>query len=255
MKETLYTIPLMDAFNEADECPFCYISRKLEQDSLDFILGGSSAYMQSDIREKTNKYGFCSNHYKMMFQYGNSLGNALMLQSYVKELRADLHKKLKNPGSSKTALFHKLKKEPPESSQTSVGSFCKSKTGSCFICRQADEAFERYLDTFFFLLRSNEEFYDIFKNSKGFCLHHFGILAEAAPSKLNSGQLQDFNSILFPQMEHALQRLEDDISWFIDKFDYRNKDADWKTSKDAVQRCMQKVTTGYPADSFYRSNR
>lgn len=255
MKETLYTIPLTDAFHEADECPFCYISRKLEQDSLDFILGSSSAYMQSDIREKTNKYGFCSMHYKNMFHYGNSLGNALMLQSYIKELQTDLHKKFKSPGPSKPSLLHKLKKETPKSSQTSVGSFCKSKVSSCFICHQIEEAFERYLDTFFFLIRSNEEFYHIFQESKGFCLHHFGILAEAAPSKLNSQQLEDFHCILYPQMEQALQRLETDISWFIDKFDYRNKDADWKSSKDAVPRCMQKVSTGYPADSFYRANR
>ena len=27
MKETLYTIPMTDAFNAHDECPFCYIER------------------------------------------------------------------------------------------------------------------------------------------------------------------------------------------------------------------------------------
>ena len=42
-------------------------------------------------------------------------------------------------------------------------------------------------------------------------------------------------------MEQNLHRLEEDISWLIDKFDYRNKDADWKTSKDALQRGMQNL--------------
>ena len=58
MKEQLYTIPLNDAFSANDECPFCFIERKLEQDVLDFTLGSSSSYMESDIREQTDKAGF-----------------------------------------------------------------------------------------------------------------------------------------------------------------------------------------------------
>lgn len=30
MKEKLYTIPLNDAVNADDECPFCFIERELE---------------------------------------------------------------------------------------------------------------------------------------------------------------------------------------------------------------------------------
>ena len=41
MKEKLYTIPLNDAVNAHDECPFCFIERKLERDTLDFVLGNS----------------------------------------------------------------------------------------------------------------------------------------------------------------------------------------------------------------------
>mgnify|MGYP001518328744 CR=1 FL=1 len=39
MKEQLYTIPLNDAVNAQDECPFCFIHRSIEQDLLDFVLG------------------------------------------------------------------------------------------------------------------------------------------------------------------------------------------------------------------------
>ncbi len=42
-------------------------------------------------------------------------------------------------------------------------------------------------------------------------------------------------------MEQNMQRLSDDLDWFCDKFDYRNKDADWRTSKDALPRGMQKA--------------
>ena len=41
----------------------------------------------------------------------------------------------------------------------------------------------------------------------------------------------------------------------VEKFDYRNKDADWKNSKDAIQRGMQKLWGGYPADPVYQQNK
>ena len=59
MKEQLYTIPLNDAVNAQDECPFCFIHRSIEQDLLDFVLGSGSSYMEADIREQTDKAGFC----------------------------------------------------------------------------------------------------------------------------------------------------------------------------------------------------
>ena len=35
----------------------------------------------------------------------------------------------------------------------------------------------------------------------------------------------------------------------------RNKDADWKNSKDAIQRGMQKLKGGYPADPVYQQKK
>ena len=48
MKEQLYTIPLNDAINAADECPFCFIERDVEQDLLDFVLGSGSSNMERE---------------------------------------------------------------------------------------------------------------------------------------------------------------------------------------------------------------
>ena len=80
MKEQLYTIPLMDAFREKDECPFCFIHRSLEQHAIDFTLGSGASYMEDDIRFQTDKAGFCKDHYQKMFLYGNRLGSALILE-------------------------------------------------------------------------------------------------------------------------------------------------------------------------------
>ena len=96
MKEKLYTIPLNDAVNAEDECPFCYIERKLEQDLMDFVLGSGASYMESDIRSETNKAGFCRPHFKKMFDYGNTLGNAWILKTHYQETITEMKKKFHN---------------------------------------------------------------------------------------------------------------------------------------------------------------
>lgn len=53
MKETIYTIPLNDAFHAEDECPFCRLERDAEQHALEFILGKQSSYMEDDIDRKS----------------------------------------------------------------------------------------------------------------------------------------------------------------------------------------------------------
>jgi hypothetical protein len=58
---------------------------------------------------------------------------------------------------------------------------------------------------------------------------------------------------MFELMEKNFKRLEEEIVWLSDKFDYRNRDADWKNSRDALQRGMQKLHGGYPADPVYRA--
>lgn len=52
---------------------------------------------------------------------------------------------------------------------------------------------------------------------------------------------------VLPLMQENMERLYEDVSWFIEKYDYRNKDADWKDSKDAIQRGMQKLKGSDPS--------
>ena len=78
MKEQLYTIPLNDAFAANDECPFCFIEQKLEQDLLDFTLGSSSSYMESDIRDMTDKEGFC----RIIFSKCSSMATPLAMHGF-----------------------------------------------------------------------------------------------------------------------------------------------------------------------------
>ena len=60
---------------------------------------------------------------------------------------------------------------------------------------------------------------------------------------------------MFQLMKTNMERLQEDVSWLVEKFDYRNKDADWKNSRAAIQRGMQKLKGGYPADPVYKQSK
>ena len=79
-----------DAMDADDECPFCYVERKTEQELMDFVLGSCASYMESDTREATDKAGFCRVHQKKMFDYGNALGNGWILKTYYKKLLKEM---------------------------------------------------------------------------------------------------------------------------------------------------------------------
>ena len=42
-------------------------------------------------------------------------------------------------------------------------------------------------------------------------------------------------------MKENYQRLQEEVTWFTDKFDYRNKDKPWGNSQDAVERAINKL--------------
>ena len=253
MKEKLYTIPLNDAVNEQDECPFCFIERKLENDMLDFVLGSSSSYMESDIREQTDKAGFCKIHTKKMFDYGNTLGNSLILKTHYQKLRKEMEAQFKNFTPGKSSFLGKFRKTTDEADKNPIQAWAESKDCSCYICSGVQDTFDRYIETFFYLYRNDPAFKEKIHNGKGFCLHHFGILCGSADRFLKDKEKAEFYPAMFAVMERNFERIEEDIVWLIDKFDYRNKDADWKNSKDALQRGMQKLRSGYPADPVHKA--
>ncbi len=251
MKEQLYTIPLNDAVNAGDECPFCYIEQSIEHDLLDFVLGSAASYMESDIREMTDKAGFCRAHFKQMFDYGNTLGNAWILKTHYQRTIDEMQKTFRGFRPAKTSLMDKLRGKAE--SGNAIGMWITKREESCYICKQYRDTYERYLDTFFYLFRQDPDFVSRLQSSKGFCLTHFGDLCRAADEKLSGKDLDAFYELTLPLMERNMERIREDVAWMVEKFDYRNKDADWKNSRDAIQRGMQKLKGGYPANPPYKA--
>lgn len=254
MKENIATIPLMDALNANDECPFCYLERKAEQHAVSFILG--SAYMEDDIREKTDATGFCRHHFKMMYDYGNRLGTALILSTHLRKLNQELSGEIKSFTPGKSSFLKRIKHTDTSDragAKTPLGAWIEKKTSDCYVCDHFNQIYGRYLDTFIDLYRKNDEFRLLFEKSKGFCLPHFGDLIEVAEDKLTDEEKKGFYTKAFSMMQENLDRLQKEVSWFVEKNDYRNKDKDWGNSADSLQRGIQKCTGGYPADEVFKA--
>lgn len=247
MKEVIETAPVVEAFESGDECPFCYLERWAEQRAINYVAGPCASYMEPEIRAMTDREGFCGSHLKKLYDFGNSLGSALMLQTHMIELNRELTKELEafSP-PAKRKLFHK-----PEA--PSILDWLHRRSHSCYLCRRVESSMNRYFATFFVLIKE-QEFRTKAEQSKGFCLRHFEQLLEAANQQLPNGQHEWFYTAIPTLMKENLNRVQADLDWFIAKFDYRNAAADWKNSKDAVSRSMQKLQGLHPADPPFKKD-
>lgn len=237
-KEKIYTIPVNEAFNEVSECPFCKMYETLEDHMLEFVLGNS--YMEDDIREQTNRLGFCKKHYADLNNGKNPLGLALILHTHMKKLHMDMKKIMESEiGKSKPSGFSFKK----GNDSNPLFDYSDNQMHSCYICERINKTFDDYVDTFFYLWKTDKDFIDKVKNSSGFCMHHFALVLALAQKKLSKSAYQEFVELLWPLQEANFQRVLDDLEWFTMKFDYRFKDEPWKNSQDAIPRAIQKISS------------
>ena len=113
--------------------------------------------------------------------------------------------------------------------------------GTCIMCETIRENMERYLHTFFHLYKNDTEFRNHFDASMGVCLPHTADLVRVATEELSAKEAAEFIRTLMRLEEKNMDRMQEDISWFIKKFDYRYENESWKNSKDAVERTVNKV--------------
>lgn len=234
LKEKLYTIPVTDAFQEDSECPLCNMFHELETQSIEYTMGPS--YMEDDTRAETDKVGFCQKHIKQMYANQNRLGISLILSTHMNEVIKNLERLSKNKKPATGSLF----KKP---AYTDVKSYIDYLEGSCFVCNRINKTFERYIATIFYLYKTEEDFRNTFRSCKGFCTKHYGMLYQMAGSNLSGTTLNEFIDDLNKLYLENMKRVKEDLEWFRDKFDYRNQDAPWKNSRDAVPRTLMKLNS------------
>ena len=195
-----------------------------------------------------NSKGFCRKHHGMLFSMSNRLGHALMLESHMIEIREKLAKISgtleKNAAQLKDAgigdkLSGKARNASAEIAKQAEA--INDVAGSCLMCETIEENMGRYYHTFFHLYQHDGDFRTKFENSKGVCLPHLGKLLETGAEELGAKDLGRFTEMVIKLEKENMDRIQEDISWFIKKFDYRYENESWKDSKDAVERTVNKV--------------
>lgn len=232
MAEQLYTIPVNDAFESDCECPICAMKKDLEKNAIEYTMGPS--YMEDDNRAMTDKLGFCSNHIQILYKEKNKLGLALMLKTHTDKTINDLKALSSGKSLPSGGLFKKAQ-------ASSVAEYIDKLNKSCFICDRINGTFNRYIDTIFHLWKKDADFKTKFADCKGFCTEHYGVLYDYGSTKLSKDGYIEFLDILNKVYFDNMERVNGDIGWFIDKFDYRFKDEPWKNSKDALPRGIVKT--------------
>jgi hypothetical protein len=175
--------------------------------------------MEADIRDMTDREGFCRAHFKKMFDYGNALGNAWILKTLTLRHVEEMQKEFKHfkPESSgkKSGLFSR-KTAGDDSSANSIVSWINRRESSCFICNTVQNTFSAYTKTFFDMYRRSSDFRKQVAETKGFCLSHFKVLCEGADEMLNAKEREDFYRMVLPLMEKNMERIHEDIAWFVE---------------------------------------
>ena len=59
--------------------------------------------------------------------------------------------------------------------------------------------------------------------------------------ELSGRTLDEFNKTTISLYLENMKRINGEIEWFINKFDYKYKDEPWKNSKDSIPRAMIKL--------------
>lgn len=233
MKEKIYTIPITDALKEADFCPFCYMEEKLYLEAIDYTIG--SSYMESDVREKTDELGFCKSCYEKLLERQNKLGIALISHTHTKKLIKDIEALYKSDSPKKKSLFSKN-----DDSSSPLVDYIDRTSKSCFVCEKANGNFDRYIDSFFHLFEKDETIKELFINSKGVCYSHLSHLLKISSKTMKDSVYNEFKTIIIEKELSNLKTIEEDLEFFIKKFDYQYSHIPLGDKKDILER-TQKV--------------
>jgi len=236
MKEKIYTIPVNDAYRSACACPLCELSANVESSSLDYYLGPS--LMEPDVRKSTNKTGFCGRHLHMM--YGreiNRLGLGLMLHTHLVDLKKDIGGELQNAAPASGSFMRGRDRDYKRNLET-LADKIDGRVDSCIICDKIRNTMDRYVEVILWMYFEDAGFRTLFENRPHHCLHHTAALLRGAARILPQNQAGEFVSNLAALQNKGLDAMISDVEWFTLKFDYRNKDKPWGSSKDAIPRAI-----------------
>ena len=225
MKETIYTIPINEAFDPESFCPFCYMHKKLEEDAIAYTLG--PAMMEVDFRLITNEKGFCQKHIRELGAESKALPLSLVFDSHLSEIE----KLFDIDFSSKSGLFSKK-----EDGKKIFSESMQKLSSSCAVCSRIENTFSHYIKSFFYMLKKENGFLEKVLSSDGFCMDHFAKLAQSASDILSDSEYQKLFVPIINLQKKRIEEYHHHINSFSQSFDYRNAGKKADFPKDILHK-------------------
>ncbi len=221
MRDDITSIPISEVFEPKDGCPVCRLNDMLHQRLATYITG--AAMMEPDIRQMTNRLGFCNRHFKSLLKQQKRLPLALMLESHLTEVE-------------KTAFANGLGGKPKKMKDAGKP--------TCYMCEHIDRNMEHFISNICHVWEKEEDFRKLYAEQPFFCLPHSRMLTAAAAVTLPRKYQALFVKQTADCTRRYLQTLQGDVSHFCKMFDYRNNtpDKDWGNSKDSIERTIEFLT-------------
>ncbi len=226
MKETIYTIPINEAFEANGFCPFCHMHKQLEEDAVSYTLG--PAMMEVDFRTITNEKGFCKKHVRELGAQSKALPLSLVFDSHLSTIEELMNVDF---SSSNDRIFKKK-----EDKKQSFAFSMKHIASSCAICFRIESTFSHYVKSFFYMLKKEEGFLNKVLQSDGFCMEHFSHLCSVAADMLSDAE---YKNLFVPIIELQKKRVKEyhtHIKEFSQSFDYRNIGKKMDFPKDILHK-------------------
>jgi hypothetical protein len=212
MAEQLYTIPINEAFEAYDGCALCRLRRKLETQSLQYIMG--AAMMEPDIRIVTNKLGFCHQHYEAMLGMGNRLSLALMLESHLQYLQ----EQIPGPEDKKPGRLGKFKKyDGPD-----PGEAMEALHSTCYVCARVADFEKKYISNVIYIYKKDPTFREKLQKQPYLCLHHAGALLSQGKQDLSEADYLRLEQDILTLVRQHLTTLRQNVTTFCRSFDHEN---------------------------------
>ncbi|GFZ29763.1 hypothetical protein CSC2_02890 [Clostridium zeae] len=221
--------------NKLAECPFCVMEKNYEEQLMHSILG--ERIMDIDFYPKIgNEHKFCEIHIEKLNRGSDKLGFAIMLDKIINEEKKKLHKN-KTLQKNDDSVVKKLLSLSKKTSKPLNG----KADYECFICSKLDENNKDNIMVTIELWKKDTDFRVLYKDSRGFCNNHYINLINELEKSSDKKNIVDMHEVTNEIHLKNLERLQEELQWFIKKFDYLNADKPWGTSKDSVQRALQKL--------------
>ncbi|WP_306765957.1 DUF6062 family protein [Oceanotoga teriensis] len=208
-------IPINDAFMIDGKCPLCYIKDQIEEQIISKVLS-NDMLISDDFVEDLKKYGFCKEHLKRLLNKNDRLSLGIILNF---QFNIEIENIEKNNGLNFRDKI--LKKELNNDKE-------------CYICKYSEDLMPIYLNNIIKMYEEKPDFRSLFDESDGFCINHYNQL-------INHNRIKKDMKKSLKELEiKVLKNIQSDLKYYLEKFEFKNRDLPWLNSKDSIERTINK---------------